>query len=176
MKIIFETADIANTSESNMKTLAGIMLDVARTQVEVEPTIEKPVTKKEETTETPKIPQSEQKKTVKAVDKPVEKVVPKVIKPAEIKKTAKESVKADKADKESVQLTEAKDDKPADQKKPISIDRKTVIDMGKKLIRMGKSEAVSKLMKDEYNVKKFSEIKDDQLEEVYKKMEAIENA
>lgn len=162
MKIIFETADIANTSDDNMKTLAGIMLDVARTQVDAESTTEKPVSKKAE--------------TVKAVDKPVEKVVPKVIKTAEIKKPVKESVKADKADKESVQLTEAKDDKPADQKKPISIDRKTVIDMGKKLVRMGKSEAVSKLMKEDYNVKKFSEIKDNQLEEVYKKMEAIENA
>ena len=174
MKIIFETADIANTSDDNMKTLAGIMLDVAKTQVEAESITEKQITKKAKTAET-----SKQKETVKAVDKPVEKVVPKVIKPAEIKKPVKESVKADKADKadkESAQLTEAKDDKPADQKKPIYIDRKMVLDMGKKLIRMGKSEAVSKLMKEDYNVKKFSEIKDDQLEEVYKKMEAIENA
>ena len=171
MKIIFETADIANTSDDNMKTLAGIMLDVAKTQVEAESITEKQITKKAKTAET-----SKQKETVKAVDKPVEKVVPKVIKTAEIKKPVKESVKADKADKESVQLTEAKDKKPTDQKQPISIDRKTVIDMGKKLVRMGKSEAVSKLMKEDYNVKKFSEIKDNQLEEVYKKMEAIENA
>lgn len=174
MKIIFETADIANTSDYNMKTLAGIMLDVARTQVDAESTTEKPVSKKAETPKTSS--QSAQKETVKAVDKPVEKVVPKVIKTAEIKKPVKESVKADKADKESVQLTEAKDKKPTDQKQPISIDRKTVIDMGKKLVRMGKAEAVSKLMKEDYNVKKFSEIKDNQLEEVYKKMEAIENA
>ena len=176
MQIIFETADIASASDNNMKTLAGIMLDMARTRVDAESTTEKPVIKKAETIETPEAKDkkpADQKETIKAVDKPVEKVVPKVIKIAEVKKSAKESVKADK---ESVQPSEAKDKKPVDQKKPIPIDRKMVIDMGKKLIRTGKSEAVSKLMKQDYNVQKFSEIKDNQLEEVYKKMEAIENA
>ena len=98
---------------------------------------------------------------------------------------AEEAPKADKPDKtekpekkpaKAESEKPAKAEEPAKEEAPKIIDRKTVIDLGKKLVKAGKAKEVSSLMKDGYGVKKFSEIQDDQLAEVYAKMEELENA
>lgn len=167
MKIIFENADIANATGSELQKLFEVMANIAKKQ-------------EEKPTMTAEIPVVETK-----VEEPVEvKAEPeaKVEEPKQEEKPRRGRPKKEEAKKEKVEekAEEPAEEEPVEEKaEPEAtpeVSRTDVINLGKKLVKGGHGKEVNKLMKGTYGVSKFSDITDEQLPDVYKALKEIEDA
>lgn len=200
MQVIFETQDIAKATSDNMVTLMGLMQSIAK-RVMDEPAEQKvapkaePVKEPEPAKEEPQVepeppvkktrakkhaakkdePKAEPMREVKADEEAdVVEAPEKVPEPAAEAKE-KEDTEPEKAEAPAEEKPEpVKEEPPKEEAKPETIDRQTVINLGKSLVKKGLSKQVTALMHEAYGVKKFSDIKDSQLADVYEEMKDIE--
>ena len=91
--------------------------------------------------------------------------------------TAPDEEVAEPAEEEAPAEEESKTEEVESEEKEATpqVSRTDVINLGKKLVKAGHNKEVSALMKDTFGAKKFSDISDDQLPEVYKAFKEIEN-
>lgn len=200
MQVIFETQDIAKATSDNMVMLMGLMQSIAK-RVMDEPAEQKvapkaePVKEPEPAKEEPQVEPEPPVKKTRAKKHAAKKDEPKAEPVREVKadeETAvvaesekvpepavEEEKKADTEPEKAKAPTEekpepVKEEPPKEEAKPETIDRQTVINLGKSLVKKGLSKQVTALMHEAYGVKKFSDIKDEQLADVYAEMKDIE--
>ena len=202
MQVIFETQDIAKATSDNMVTLMGLMQSIAKRVMdepaeqqeapkaelvkEPEPKVEELQAEPEpEPQPEPPVKKTRAKKHAAKKDEPVKEVKAdeEATAPADAEKTsvsdAEEEKKADteteKAEAPAEEKPEpVKEDPPKEEAARETIDRQTVINLGKSLVKKGLSKQVTALMHEAYGVKKFSDIKHEQLADVYAEMKDIE--
>lgn len=204
MQVIFETQDIAKATSDNMVTLMGLMQSIAKRVMdepaeqqeapkaelvkEPEPKVEELQAEPEPEPEPqpePPVKKTRAKKHAAKKDEPVKEVKAdeEATAPADAEKTSVSDVEEEKKADTETEKAEApaeekpepvKEEPPKEEAKPETIDRQTVINLGKSLVKKGLSKQVTALMHEAYGVKKFSDIKDEQLADVYAEMKDIE--
>lgn len=200
MQVIFETQDIAKATSDNMVTLMGLMQSIAKRvmdepaeqqvapkaepvkepepakeepQVEPEPPVKKTRAKKHAAKKDE--PKAEPVKEVKADEETAVVAEPEKVPEPAAEAKEKEDTEPEKAKAPAEEKPEpVKEEPPKEEAKPETIDRQTVINLGKSLVKKGLSKQVTALMHEAYGVKKFSDIKDEQLADVYAEMKDIE--
>ena len=200
MQVIFETQDIAKATSDNMVTLMGLMQSIAKRVMdepaeqqeapkaelvkEPEPKVEELQAEPEPQPEPP-VKKTRAKKHAAKKDEPVKEVKAdeEATAPADAEKTSVSDVEEEKKADTETEKAEApaeekpepvKEDPPKEEAARETIDRQTVINLGKSLVKKGLSKQVTALMHEAYGVKKFSDIKDEQLADVYAEMKGIE--
>ena len=202
MQVIFETQDIAKATSDNMVTLMGLMQSIAKRVMdepaeqqeapkaelvkEPEPKVEELQAEPEpEPQPEPPVKKTRAKKHAAKKDEPVKEVKAdeEATAPADAEKTSVSDVEEEKKVDTETEKAEApaeekpepvKEDPPKEEAARETIDRQTVINLGKSLVKKGLSKQVTALMHEAYGVKKFSDIKDEQLADVYAEMKDIE--
>ena len=133
----------------------------------------------------PPVKKTRAKKHAAKKDEPVKEVKAdeEATAPADAEKTSVSDVEEEKKADTEIEKAEApaeekpepvKEDPPKEEAARETIDRQTVINLGKSLVKKGLSKQVTALMHEAYGVKKFSDIKDEQLADVYAEMKDIE--
>ena len=133
----------------------------------------------------PPVKKTRAKKHAAKKDEPVKEVKAdeEATAPADAEKTSVSDVEEEKKADTETEKAEApaeekpepvKEDPPKEEAARETIDRQTVINLGKSLVKKGLSKQVTALMHEAYGVKKFSDIKDEQLADVYAEMKGIE--